>query len=473
MQAKNDQNTNANNIYAKFTGKRVCLTLTFIYLIAFLFEYILGGEKVLVFGSPEVMVNLGGSWGVGTIAGHQYWRLLSSLFIHASLVHLLLNIYVLIDFCGLAERALGSLRFTFIYFLSGIIGCLASMIYDPTQLVAGASAANIGAIGAYLAVSWLKRIPDHLGFSKPQIVVLCVFFLYSFLLGLTSNYIDNTAHVAGLFAGIVAGIVLTSRSKANFHLVKWRIAQVLALSAIPPVLVAVAIARMDKDPRVEAAIARQAGVELLEEKKYLHGLEYLNKAVALNPKSAGYLRDRARALIELDKPQAALRDITAALAIDPRDAAIWGTRAHLFHTLGKQKEAIADLDKALEIKPNSGMTYNNRAWMKLAAGDVDGAQADIKKSIELEPGNLTAYDTRGMIYFMQGRMDQAEADFNLLKKKKPKEGASYYHLALIHQKAGKIELAKEEGAKARALQYEPDPWEPVAPGWEENKLGEK
>jgi membrane associated rhomboid family serine protease/Flp pilus assembly protein TadD len=442
--------------------RQISFLLALVYAVTYIFEFLATNGKVLLFASPEVLLNLGGSWGVGTIACGQYWRLLTAIFLHASLLHLVLNIYVLLDFCSLAEEALGHAKFLFIYIFCGLMGSIASMIWDPTQLCVGASAANVGVIGAFLLASWQKRIPEQLAFSKPQIVVLSVFFLYSFLLGLTSEFIDNTAHLSGLVAGIVAGFFLTAKPKNQAKLLKARPGQVLALLTLIPVAVAIANKRMEKNPLVDAAIFHQEGVKLLEAKKYLHGLELLNKAVALRPSYPSYLRDRATAFLELEQPSNALKDISKALELDPKDSAIYGTRANLYHELGDNKKALADLDQAISIRPKGAMLYNNRAWIKLSDRDLEGALKDCQEALKLESRMPNAIDTLGFIHFLQGDFEKAEKELKECQKLAPKEGASYYHLALLHLKLKKDEEANSELLKAKELGYKPENWEPQA-----------
>src|SRR5579875_471899 len=89
------------------------------------------------------------------LATHQYWRLLAACFLHIGFVHIASNSLALVWLGALAERFYGSLRFLGIYLAAGVIGNIATAIWEPTATIgAGASGAIFGLLGAMLVGAW-------------------------------------------------------------------------------------------------------------------------------------------------------------------------------------------------------------------------------------------------------------------------------------------------------------------------------
>lgn len=138
------------------------------------------------------------------------WRLLTSMFLHVGLIHILLNMYMLYVFGPLVEEQFGSKRFTLIYLLSGLFGSLVSAEYHGAQgnivVAAGASGALMGIAGAYIG-HWIVSNARHepqarLGASGPLAQTIGL----NLVLGFINPGVDNACHIGGLIGGIVLGI---------------------------------------------------------------------------------------------------------------------------------------------------------------------------------------------------------------------------------------------------------------------------
>ena len=132
----------------------------------------------------------------------EYYRLLTAMFMHFGISHLVNNM----------ERALGHVKYLILYLFSGIGANWISMMIgnkDPMVVSAGASGAIFGVIGGlFYAVAVNKgRLED---LQTKQLAVMIVLSLY---MGLTSSGVDNAAHVAGLILGILLGILLYRKPK--------------------------------------------------------------------------------------------------------------------------------------------------------------------------------------------------------------------------------------------------------------------
>lgn len=161
-----------------------------------------------IFGpNPEVHIAWGANFGPATASG-QWWRLVTSTFIHFGIVHIVFNMWALYVAGRLVERMFGHRAFLLIYLFAGVTGSIASLIWKPDVLSAGASGAVFGVFGALLA--YMLRQPH----SIPSNVLAqlrgstIAFVGYSLIFGFIAPGIDNAAHLGGLAGGFVQGFML-------------------------------------------------------------------------------------------------------------------------------------------------------------------------------------------------------------------------------------------------------------------------
>lgn len=155
--------------------------------------------------STAVQLAWGANFGPATQDG-QWWRLASAMFLHFGALHLLINMWALWDGGQLVERMYGPWRFAAIYFFSGIVGNLLSLVSHHGQVVSGgASGAIFGIYGALLLYLWRERryLQPHefrwLFWGAAAFASLTIAF------GLLIPGIDNAAHAGGFCAGLLAG----------------------------------------------------------------------------------------------------------------------------------------------------------------------------------------------------------------------------------------------------------------------------
>ncbi len=137
------------------------------------------------------------------------WTVVTSLFAHASLLHILFNMYSLYALGPSLEQALGHWRFAVLYFLSGIGGSVGVLLLD-SGAVLGASGAIFGLLGAYFVIE------RRMGGSMTQLIVVIALNLG---IGFVVPGIAWQAHVGGLLVGaLVAVIYLRPRTRTAPHL---------------------------------------------------------------------------------------------------------------------------------------------------------------------------------------------------------------------------------------------------------------
>ena len=147
--------------------------------------------------------------------GHEYYRLITSLFLHFGIQHLLNNMVMLGALGYQLENEIGRIRFLLIYFISGIGGNLCSLYWNVSHgeqiISAGASGAIFGLMGALLYIVAVNR--GRLGrLSGRGMLIMVALSLY---FGLTSSGVDNSAHVGGLICGILITVLLYRRKRMD------------------------------------------------------------------------------------------------------------------------------------------------------------------------------------------------------------------------------------------------------------------
>jgi rhomboid protease GluP len=157
----------------------------------------------------QALIAWGANHGLMVTFEHQYWRLLTCMFLHIGLLHLAMNLWCLLTTGPLVERFFGHLGYAALYLLSGLGGSIASLWVHPTHVSAGASGAIFGIIGGLLGFLAVRHREIPAAVLQPMRSGALAFVGYNVLFGMTSPSIDMAAHLGGLVAGFIAGIVLT------------------------------------------------------------------------------------------------------------------------------------------------------------------------------------------------------------------------------------------------------------------------
>ncbi|MCA9379306.1 rhomboid family intramembrane serine protease [Candidatus Dojkabacteria bacterium] len=154
---------------------------------------------------------LGGLIPVKFWAG-EYWRVITSLFLHADLLHIASNMFSLYLIGRIVQRYFGGKWLVSFYIITGLGGSLFSVFFLPGTPTVGASGAVFGLVGVLLAGSLKRnRFGVDLPFRPMDIAPLAV---YAFAVGLIPGFaVNNWAHLGGLLTGLGLGFVV--RHKAN------------------------------------------------------------------------------------------------------------------------------------------------------------------------------------------------------------------------------------------------------------------
>jgi len=139
----------------------------------------------------------------------QPWRFVMAVFLHGSLMHIVFNMWVLMDIGPQIEEFYGSARFFFIYVVTGIGGYVLSSLRGHFSV--GGSGALLGLIGVMLAITTGRR-SAAMQMLRSQIIRWLV---YIAVWGFLFPGIDNFAHLGGLATGFLLGKIMMDRPPAS------------------------------------------------------------------------------------------------------------------------------------------------------------------------------------------------------------------------------------------------------------------
>ena len=177
---------------------RITLSLIIINIFCFItFNIILPLEYILTL----VQIN-------SNIIAGEYWRLFTSMFLHADIMHILSNMIALLLFGAAVENNYSKLEYLLIYFISGLIGNLFSLLLLPLNTISlGASGAIFGLIGAAFILYTVE--------GEKTLIFLGLFYLAYFIISSFAPGINLWAHLFGLLGGICFGYLFSRKKKSR------------------------------------------------------------------------------------------------------------------------------------------------------------------------------------------------------------------------------------------------------------------
>ncbi len=178
----------------------ITYALIAINIIIYLIGMFVGQNKMIsMLGLHPLLVQSG-----------EYYRLITCMFMHANLMHLIFNMYALYIIGIQVENFFNKWKYSIIYLISGLTGALFSMLFTRSWSV-GASGAIFGLMGALLFFGYHHRV--YLGtVIKSQIIPVIIINL---IIGFASTGIDNAAHIGGLIGGIIGSMMMGVKDKKD------------------------------------------------------------------------------------------------------------------------------------------------------------------------------------------------------------------------------------------------------------------
>lgn len=310
----------------------------------------LGGTE-----STSVLVTFGAQVN-SLVAQGQYWRLLSSMFLHVGLVHLLFNSYALYILGRDVESLYGPARFLVLYFLSGLGGSLAFYALGNNVASAGASGAIFGLIGAEAAFFWVHR--EKFGQRGRQRLLNLVFVIgFNLIWGATVPGINNIAHIGGLITGAAVG---------------WLLAPDYAFpSVIPP---GVSPSLEDRNSLQRRLPALAAVVLVL----FLLGVAGTSRWSS----STAVTLDEALGLLDSGQAGEAALILRPLAAEEPQDGVVQFYLGVAEAQLGNAEAAQQAWEQSVVLEPDIASTRWNLALVYLDQGRTEDAIAELQAFLE-------------------------------------------------------------------------------------------
>ena len=203
---RNEAKSNEAEKIFKRKKPTVTYGIIFICILMFILMYIFGNGSednytLLLFGANLDVLTKGGD----------YYRLVTSMFLHIGIWHLFVNMYSLYVLGKEVENTLGRRKYLIIYLLSGIAGSILSLAFNHNIICAGASGAIFGIMGAILYFGYYYRA--YLGSTIINSILPVI--ILNLIIGFLDTGIDNAAHIGGLVGGILLTMTLGIPDKSN------------------------------------------------------------------------------------------------------------------------------------------------------------------------------------------------------------------------------------------------------------------
>jgi rhomboid protease GluP len=145
----------------------------------------------------DQLIRWGADSGEKVLLQNQWWRIVTSAFVHIGAWHLLMNMWALWVLGTLAEAILGTWLYVGVYLVCAIAGSITSVYWNPVVIGAGASGAIMGILGAEVSVLKFARLPLPKEALRSTMRSLVQGAVLTLLIGILPR-IDNAAHVGGL-----------------------------------------------------------------------------------------------------------------------------------------------------------------------------------------------------------------------------------------------------------------------------------
>jgi membrane associated rhomboid family serine protease/Flp pilus assembly protein TadD len=361
--------------------------------------------------SPQQAIAFGADYGPLTLNG-EWWRLVTSMFVHFGIVHLGLNMWCLWNLGRAAEQLMGRASYLLAYFVSGIFSSVASVYWHPMAASAGASGAIFGIAGALVSYVYLKKTPSHLTINKKMLGSLGTFIAYNLAFGALPG-ISNAAHIGGLLMGLAVGSALPAAG-ASEAARRTRLSLVSVFSAITLVGSAVAAKKLTKGVSDLSSAAR-----LIAEKKTDEALRQLQGLAAREPEFAPGHELLAKVYLSKGRYPEAIAALQKAYDLNPENITYQKELGTLFLQLGMASQATAFFQHCKEQNPKEALAYVGLGQVFLARQQYDAAIPEFRQALALDPKMRGAAFSLAQAQLRAGHYPDAEATYKSILAQNP------------------------------------------------------
>ncbi len=347
------------------------------------------------------------------VAHGDWWRLASCMFVHIGLLHLLVNMFSL-GALRLVEGFYGNGAFVLLYLASGLGGSIASVLWNPSGISAGASGAIFGIAGAFAAFFLAHRaaIPEPL--FKPVMRNLVFLLALNIAFGLAVPGIDNAAHLGGLATGFLAGRALDRDPLAEAALDRRRVLRIAFVFALLGGLCTLIPGRAASAEDIHQELAEADAQRLFAAGRFEEAGQLVDSGLAKDPSNPGLLALRAQLRLANGDPRAALDDLDAALYLRPDDDVARELRVRLNWMLGRAEEALEDAHLLGQRHP--GLAYFRQVGGEILYSLQRWKDAAAEFAVIARSKSGDALEGQLFLWLARCRMGEEEAATRELKR---------------------------------------------------------
>ncbi len=401
------------------------------------------GPSMLSGPSGLELVHWGANFGPYTVGG-QWWRLLTCVFLHGSLLHIAFNMWCLWDLGRLAESLYGHWTFAGVYLICGVGSSAASILWNQGVLSVGASGAIFGIAGALIASFYLGE------FSLPQAAVsgtlrsVVVFVGYNLFFGAVIGRIDNAAHIGGLVMGLILGAMIAKFAPAHDAVVPR-----VGVLMVGAVIVAGSVFYL-KEARGYVTHV-QNGLSFLGEGKTDEAIVELKKVVAQRPNFAQGHEALARAYISKRDYSNAAVEMKKVIALDPHNERAYDGLGLIYLQENQLPLAQDTFTQMIKVNTNNPDGHAGLASALSEQRKDTEALEEFKRTAAIDSDYQGVYYNIGVEEARLGLLDDAIA--SLIKQRQYADDQENEKLlADVYTSKGMLKEAAEAKQKAQELE---------------------
>lgn len=359
--------------------------------------------------TSEQLLRWGADYGPFTLSG-QYWRLITSCFVHIGLAHLVLNMVSLWILGRMVEKLLGAFITVSLYVLTGIGGAVLSLSWEPMRVSAGASGAIMGLVGVLISVLYYGRMGIDPSLVRKALGWVVKIALVNLFYGLWGN-VNNMAHLGGLVTGLLAGVFLARTFSSTGEDRTSHQTRILSATALSLLLVLLPV-KHAKAYAIELQRARTA----LTQKDFTSAITHLEKYTSLKPVD-GYGH---------------------------------GMLGYAFQMNKQLDDAVREYQRALAIKPDT-------PWVELNLAGIYTHQRKAEEAVELYARSISAearaedYQAYGFSLLSLRKYHEAQDALQQARTRDEKDPLTHQLLAYVYDGLGKVKEARQERQLASEL----------------------
>lgn len=352
------------------------------------------------------LMGWGANYGPATLGG-QYWRLITSSFLHIGFFHLALNMVSLWFLGRMVEKFFGAFITCGLYLLTAVGAGLLTLAWNPIRISAGASGAIFGLDGVLISVLYFGKLgidPDLVRRALSWVVKIA---LVNLLYGLTGN-IDNMAHLGGLVTGLVAGVFLAhSFSSPSEDRISQQ-TRVLAATTFVLLLLLFPV-KQAKGWAIEFGQGQTA----FDHRDYKTAIIHFEKYVAHTPDNPNVHAVLGYAYHSDNRVDDAVREYQRALALKPDMPWVQLTLANIYAYQKKSQEAVTLYQKCMGRTKPRAVDYRFYAAALYDLRDYTTAETELQQSLALDAKDPAAHDLLADIYDKLGKTREAKKERQL------------------------------------------------------------